>query len=440
MFGFLVDCIADYFASSNPIDLVCSGLIAAFGVLTAYKFFYTVVGFLFKAKRFPETDKRFNYAYVISARNEEKVIGNLINSIFSQDYPRELMTVFVIADNCTDNTAGIARSAGAKVYERFNDEKRRKGYALEFFFDKLDEEYGIDAFDGYFVFDADNLLAPDFTCEMNKAFASGAKIVTSYRNSKNFDTNFISAGYGIHFYHNTIAKHRPRSLLNIGTHLTGTGYLFAAEVIKDGGWHYTNLTEDDELSLTSATKGYFVEFCESAEFFDEQPIDFGTVLRQRIRWARGRIVNFVKNGGKAFKAIFKYKNFTNYDMFFHYMPVGLCTWLLGLIYPTFSMIYTLVNGGPENVNIMPIITNILLALLGTWASQILSGALTVIREYRHINCSIPKLILYVLLYPWFTLIGVYMYLVAVFWDIKWSPIAHVDARSIDDMKKYSDNY
>lgn len=103
---------------------------------------------------------------------------------------------------------------------------------------------------------------------------AGAKIVTSYRNSKNFDTNFISSAYGIHFYHNTISCHRPRSLLRVGTHLTGTGYLFSSELIKGDGWHFTNLTEDDEFSLVAASDGYYVEFCERAEFFDEQPVEF----------------------------------------------------------------------------------------------------------------------------------------------------------------------
>ncbi len=436
MIDYIVEFIKDFF-TGNPVDVVCSFLIAAFGFFTAYKTVYTVIGFLLKGKRFPKTDKRFKYAYVVSARNEEKVIANLVTSILSQNYPKELMTVYVIADNCTDKTAEVARNAGAVVYERFNDEKRRKGYALEEFFGHMEKEQGFDNYDGYFIFDADNLLAPDFTEQMNRAFATGAKIVTSYRNSKNFDTNFISAGYGIHFYHNTISKHRPRSLLKVGTHLTGTGYLFAADVIKDGGWHFTNLTEDDEFSLTAASKGVFVEFCEAAEFFDEQPVDFGTVMRQRIRWARGRIVNFVKHGGAAFKAIFKQRHFTNYDMFFHYLPVGLCTWILGVIYPTFSFIYSLANG--ESISLLPIIRNILVALLGAYFSQLVSGIVTVMREYRHINCSMPKLILYVFLYPWFSMISVYLYLVAIFWDIKWSPIEHNDSRNIGDMKVFNND-
>ena len=100
MLEYILTLIHDYFIKSNPVDTVCTVLIALFGIFTCYKFLYIVIGFFCKGKRFPETDERFKYAYVIAARNEEKVIENLIDSIFKQTYPRELMTVFVVADNC----------------------------------------------------------------------------------------------------------------------------------------------------------------------------------------------------------------------------------------------------------------------------------------------------------------------------------------------------
>ena len=93
---------------------------------------------------------------MICARNEEKVIGNLLDSIAGQDYPKDKLHVFVIADNCTDETAAIARAKGATVYERHDLSKARKGYALEFGFKRIKEDYGIENFEGYLFFDADN--------------------------------------------------------------------------------------------------------------------------------------------------------------------------------------------------------------------------------------------------------------------------------------------
>lgn len=83
--------------------------------------------------------------------------------------------MFVVADNCTDNTAKVAREHGAICYERFDDAHRTKGYALEFLFDRIEEDYGRMSFEGYFVFDADNLLKKDFVTKMNDAFDSGEK-------------------------------------------------------------------------------------------------------------------------------------------------------------------------------------------------------------------------------------------------------------------------
>ncbi|MEE1049427.1 MAG: glycosyltransferase family 2 protein, partial [Clostridia bacterium] len=101
-----------------------------FTLCYAYQFFYIFVGLLKKPKEY-SAKTQHRYAVVVSARNESSVIGNLIRSIRNQKYPEELVDIFVIADNCTDNTAEVAREAGAIVYERFNKELVGKGYALD---------------------------------------------------------------------------------------------------------------------------------------------------------------------------------------------------------------------------------------------------------------------------------------------------------------------
>lgn len=108
------------------------------------------------------------------------------------------LTVFVMADNCTDATADIARREGAVVYTRFNREKVGKGYALEQLLLHIEEDYP-KVYDGFFVFDADNVLDCRFVEEMNRTFSDGYEVVTSYRNSKNYGDNWISAGYALWF-------------------------------------------------------------------------------------------------------------------------------------------------------------------------------------------------------------------------------------------------
>ena len=132
-------------------------VLAVMGAAYAYMSIPAIVGF-FTTRHFPQAKKNHRYGIVIAARNEENVIGGLLESIGSQTYPAEYMTVFVVADNCTDRTAEVARSYGAVCYERFNTEKRTKGFALRYLFGQIDRDYWVDAFDAYVIFDADNIL------------------------------------------------------------------------------------------------------------------------------------------------------------------------------------------------------------------------------------------------------------------------------------------
>ena len=124
----IISCISDFYPIGLKINKVLGTILS---IIVIHKAFYFVIGMFFTRKFKPAKNKH-KYGICIAARNEEKVIGNLIDSINKQDYPKDLYTIFVVADNCTDNTAKIARSKGAICYERFDDEHRTKGFALQF--------------------------------------------------------------------------------------------------------------------------------------------------------------------------------------------------------------------------------------------------------------------------------------------------------------------
>ena len=306
----ILKAIGSFYQNGKNINDII-GLI--FSIMVIHKAFYFVIGMFFTRKFKPAKNKH-KYGIVIAARNEKYVIGNLLDSINKQDYPKDLYTVFVVADNCTDNTADIARSKGAIVYERHDTEHRTKGYALQFLFENIKKDYGIETFEGYFVFDADNLLKKNYISKMNDAFDSGQKIITSYRNTKNFDENWVSSTYALHWIRSIRTNHRARSVLRLATNIQGTGFLFSNEIVKDG-WKYTSLTEDRALTADAVAQGYQITYQDEAEFYDEQPVSLKVALRQRLRWSKGHLQAFVQTGPYLFINIFFGKKFlkTNWN-------------------------------------------------------------------------------------------------------------------------------
>lgn len=416
------------------LNTVISVLTTIATVFTAYQMVYLLIGVFSPKIKFAPAAKKHCYAVVVTARNEEKVIGKLIESIKNQTYPADKITVFVCADSCSDKTAQICRGMGCVVYERFNSDPNlaRKGYALKWLFEHIRVDYDICSFEGFAFFDADNVLAPDWFEKMNDAFATGAGMLTTYRNTKNFDTNFISAAYGIHFYRSSATLHRPRQLLGVSTHIAGTGYVLRSRLLK-GGWHFTSLTEDAELTQHMVAAGERVIFCEAAEFFDEQPHNFKVMFRQRLRWAKGKLVIFFKNGWRNLRGILTQKGaakkWGNYDIFWYNFPGGLYAAVLSIISAVAGLVAGIIAGTAVNdalsaVSGWDFYKKIIIAAGLAYLGFTLQAAVVMIRERKHIHCSPAKKVLYVFTFFWFDLVNVPISLVSLFMRVRWKPIPH----------------
>lgn len=424
------------------LENIISGFTFTVAVLTVYHYLYLVIGFFGKKTSFAPSQKKYRYGVVVCARNEERVIGKLLESIAGQTYPKEKITVFVCADNCTDGTAEICREAGCVVYERKAPPvaKARKGYALEYLFERIAVEYDLQKFDGFAFFDADNVLAPDWFEKMNDAFATGADVVTTYRNTKNFDTNFISAAYGIHFFRSTVTYHRPRQKIGTSTHIAGTGYAVRSDLLKDG-WHYTGLTEDTQFTQEMVSRGKRIVFCEDAEFFDEQPHSFKVMFRQRLRWSKGRLVVYLKNGWKNLRGLFTNGNvpkaWANYDIFWYLYPGSLVSALLSVV-TFFAGVAASVAAGTGAVRLSAALTPaeifkyfrlIFIALAYAYLNFTAQAAIVLFRERKHVHCSAAKKILYVFTFFWFDLVNLPISVVSLFLRVRWKPIVHDEAFS-----------
>lgn len=273
--------------SAQILDIIMIPVQTIIIFLTFYYFILSMFGLYRKQEIKIHTPKK-SFAIVVAAHNEEAVIGPLVENLLQLDYPKEFYDIFVVADNCKDKTALLARNAGAIVYRRFNTEKRGKGYALEWMFYrlfKLERQY-----DAVVIFDADNLVKENFLFEMNSKLCQGHKIVQCYLDSKNpFDT-WVTNTFSIAFWVTNrllqLARYNTGRFSNV---LGGTGMCIATDVLKEFGWGATSLTEDLEFSMKALSHGIKTTWAHDAVVYDEKPLTFMQSWYQRKRWAQGQV-------------------------------------------------------------------------------------------------------------------------------------------------------
>ncbi|MBQ8719764.1 MAG: glycosyltransferase family 2 protein [Clostridia bacterium] len=397
----------------------------------AYQYVYAFIALVFKPKPHKPAVLH-NFAVLVCARNEEAVIGNLIESLRQQDYPAELTRIFVLADNCTDGTAEVARTLGVEVYERKDSTEVGKGYALNYLLSKLDEDYGKDAFDAYIVFDADNLVDKNFITEINKTYSDGYEVVTSYRNTKNYGANWISAGYGLWFLRDTRLLNQARQILGTCAVVCGTGFLFSRKIKeKNGGWPFHFLTEDTQFTAASATSGEIFGYANDAHVYDEQPTKFSQSWWQRLRWAKGGMQVFKRHGGALFGGIFSKKFATCYDLAMSIAPAFFLS-IAAVVVNVVGILVSLIMGD--------VMSALMMAgglFVGCYALVFLFGVITTVSEWRHIKARAYKKILYLFTFPIFMFTYIPIAITAIFSRVEWRQIEHTSTERLSDLEGMS---
>ena len=424
----------------KTINTINSILYIALTVLYFYQFIYIVIALIGDKKKKLDTyeaKKLHKFAFIIAARNEQAVIGNLINSIKQQNYPAELIDVIVVADNCTDDTAQIAREHGAICYERFNNMLVGKGYALDYCFNKIVEQFGdYPAYDGYFIFDADNVIDKNYVKEMNKVFDRGYNVITSYRNSKNYDTNWITSGYSLWFIREAKYLNNPRMMLKTSCAVSGTGFLVNSSIIKkNNGWKFNLLTEDIQFSVVNILEGEKIGYCESAMFYDEQPTTFKQSWNQRMRWSKGFYQVMFRYGRELIAMMFKKREMfvSCYDMFMTLAPATLLSIgciLLNLIFLAY---------GATDVHMLRRILpgtlgSIAFAGVNFYLLMFSIGFITLVTEWNKILAPANKKIKSLFTFPLFMITYVPISLVALVKKVEWKPIAHSISKSVEEIE------
>lgn len=399
-----------------------------------YQVVYFFVGLFHGEVKIAPAKKQHSYAFFIAAHNEEAVIANLVKSIKDQDYPSELIDIFVVADACTDNTAQAARDAGAIVYERNDLSRKGKSWVMDYGFDRILKEYP-GKHEAFFIFDADNLLARDYVSVMNDAFDQGFLALTSYRNSKNFGSSWISAAYATWFMREARYLNNSRMICGTSCAVSGSGYLVSSKIIQGmHGWDFHTLTEDIQFATFCAIHGVRIGYA-PAEFFDEQPVTLKASIRQRMRWTKGFYQVLFTYGRHMLTSIAKFHRFAAYDMLMVIGPAMLLTLMCMLVNVTFIVVGALSHGFlATDAEIEMAFGSVIMMFAYIYLTFFAMGFFTTVTERKHIHCPQRwRVIANLFTFPLFMFTYIPLTVAALFLKVDWVPTPHDVSVTLDQV-------
>lgn len=272
------------------ISLLCSTILLAVEVvLTGIVVYWIVltIAALFVARRTlgRPGDPTTRFVILVPAHDEEQSLPQALASIGSLDYPADLVAVHVVADNCSDRTAETARTFRTIVHERFDKERRGKGYALDWVLRRLEESNV--GYDACVVLDADSVLSANFLRVMDARLFRGERVIQGYYAVRNPDRSWSTALRAVAL----ALRHylRPLGRMGLGgsAGLMGNGMAFARIVARQHSWG-GSLTEDVAYHSALVLAGERVTFAPDALVYGDMPESLKTARSQNERWEAGR--------------------------------------------------------------------------------------------------------------------------------------------------------
>ena len=354
--------------------------------LYAYGFFYlyTALHAYKRIPKIPESDIKKRFAVLIPARNERGVIASLIDTLKKQNYPDDLYDIIVVPNNCTDDTEQVAEKAGAKIMTCRRSVKS-KGEVLSDVFDQLVHEHGTE-YDAVLIFDADNLVHPEFLTKMNDALMSGARVAQGYRDSKNPSDTWISGCHSVYYYIVNGFFDRARMALGWSAALNGTGFMISMELLKEHPFETYSMTEDIEYtSIVISDYKEKILWVPEAITYDEQPLLFSESVTQRRRWTVGTVQCFKRYAGRLLKNTWKDKNMSCFDMFVLYSaPYMQIAGLVPVLMTVAAFIHMTILSIAEQYLLL-FLGGSILSTLGAYAATMIAVCLVLKLEHKPIR-------------------------------------------------------
>ena len=389
---------------------------------TVYGLYYAITGifaFLKPKKSVINNGKKHFFSIIVAARNEENVIGNLIDSLKRMNYDKKKYDINIIVNNSTDNTLEVAKKTGVNVIE-CEVPIHSKGEALRYIFKKYQKR----KIDAYVIFDADNVVHPDFLKYMNESLNQGYKVAQGFRDSKNYRDNWISGSYTLFYYLQNFFFNLSRKKINSSASINGTGFMVRKDFIESIDFNPQTLTEDVELTTICAVLNEKIDFANKAITYDEQPTNFKVSLTQRLRWSKGNLQCWKRYHKDLVKCFIKNRNMSCIDMYLNNLAafiqvISIATLVMSFVVKILTTNWQFSIIGMVSMGISYLFTLIVTLFVTLYNKKSVPG-------------MIPSLLLFTLfLITWFPI-----NIVSIFKkDIKWDHIGHNKSVRIEDIVK-----
>ncbi len=308
------------------VEILQYGLASVVGLLLGYQLLLSC--FALRGKRIQNfyTARNRKFAIVLPAHDEESVIAKTLYSLNGLVYPKNMYDLIVVADNCHDDTARIARNLGAIVLERENKKECGKGYALRWAFDQILEWNK--NYEAVIVFDSDSLVSGNYLEVMNYYMDQGSEVIQSSDLVLPQPGVWSSEATRIGFLLYNFVKPMGRKVLGFDMGLRGNGMCISTKILSRIPWQAWSLTEDVEYGLNLILNEVSIDFAPEASIWAEMPTRPENAESQRKRWEIGRYPIIKEYAPKLLAAMFKRKSFKYLDSFIDLITPPLVNTLL----------------------------------------------------------------------------------------------------------------
>lgn len=400
--------------------VICAVVSVAFIFQLIYLFL-----FFLPAKKYPVAKEKHKVGIIICAKDEEAVIGRTIKKMQALNYPKDKYEIIVMADNCSDKTADIARElngeVAVKVFERHEPDKKKHnvGWALNYLFNEMGEE--VKNYEFFVRFDADAIVDDEYLNVMNNAYESGVKLAKGYNNASNLTQNVVAGVSGLWYIRDSRFNCQARNALGTDVFLVGGGMMFASEVIQqDGGWHSTSSSEDTEFTIWNMKKKRKIGYCPEAILYEDQPSTLKDLFHRNMRMGHSLHLLFWKEGWGCLGRFFTTFRYCWLDMFLNlfFIPIAVlcCVWFP--LYYGYMIIFNACVGNIAALNSI-LITIALILVCAFLVPFILQAFLVYALDRKKIGVPFKKIVGSCLMFPMFMIVWAIGIVIGVFSKQKW---------------------